>query len=194
MKRVVNVSKKELQEIKAIIGEAFISNELFHEFGDVELRRVSVLAYMDAYVQCVYESGLLYRTEDKKGYIGLAFTGEERFFPKIKMLGKMLVRIPFGKLKRLLHYVRKISNGNEQYRKQPHIDVLLVCVDKKHQGEGIARKLVEYAKERAQEEGVPLLFDTDMEDYAKMYQHMGCTLYNTITADNGVTRYNLVWD
>lgn len=105
-----------------------------------------------------------------------------------------MVRIPLGKLKRLLHYVRQISNGNEQYRKQPHIDVLLVCVDKKHQGEGIARKLVEYAKERAQEEGVPLLFDTDMEDYAKMYQHMGCTLYNTITADNGVTRYNLVWD
>lgn len=194
MERVDNVSKKELQEIKAIIGEAFITNELFHEFGDIELRRDTVLAYMDAYVHCVYESGLLYRTEDKNGYIGLAFTGEERFFSKIKMLGKMLMRIPFGKLKRLLYYVRQVSNGNEQYRKQSHIDILLVCVDKNYQGKGIARKLVEYAKEVAREKSVPLLFDTDMEDYAKMYQYMGCTLYNTITADNGVTRYNLVWE
>lgn len=32
-----------------------------------------------------------------------------------------------------------------------------------------------------------------MEAYAKMYQHLGCKLYNTKTALNGVTRYNLVW-
>lgn len=194
MKKVVNVSKKELQEIKAIIGEAFITNELFHEFGNIESRRDAVLTYMDAYVQCVYELGLLYRTEDKKGYIGLAFTGEERFLPKIKMLGKMLTRISFGKLTRLLHYIRQVSNGNERYQKQPHIDVLLVCVDRDYQGKGIARQLVEYAKKMAREESVPLLFDTDMEDYAKMYQYMSCTLYNTITADNGVKRYNLVWE
>ena len=193
MEKVVNVSKKELQEIKAIIGEAFISNELFHEFGDIESRRDSGLAYMEAYVHCVYESGLLYRTKDKKGYIGLAFAGEERFLPKIKMLGKMLKWIPFAKLKKLLHFVRQVSDGNRQYQKQPHIDVLLVCVDKMYQGQGIAGKLVEYAKEMSQEKEALLLFDTDMEDYAKMYQHMGCSLYNTITADNGVTRYNLVW-
>lgn len=39
MEKVVNVSKNELQEIKAIIGEAFITNELFHEFGNIESRR-----------------------------------------------------------------------------------------------------------------------------------------------------------
>lgn len=58
MEKVVNVSKNELQEIKAIIGEAFITNELFHEFGNIESRRDAVLTYMDAYVQYVYESGL----------------------------------------------------------------------------------------------------------------------------------------
>ena len=194
MEKVVNLSKKELQEIKTLIGEAFITNELFHEFGNIESRRASVLAYMDAYVQCVYESGLLYRTEDKKGYIGLAFTGEERFFSKVKMLVKMLVHIPLGQLTCLLNYVRQVSNGNVRYQKQPHIDVLLVCVDKNYQGKGIARNLVDYAKKMAQEKCVPLLFDTDMEGYAEMYQYMGCTLYNTIKADNGVTRYNLVWE
>ena len=32
-----------------------------------------------------------------------------------------------------------------------------------------------------------------MKDYADMYQHFGCELYNTVTADNGVTRYSLCY-
>lgn len=45
----------------------------------------------------------------------------------------------------------------------------------------------------AKEQNVPLLFDTDMAQYAQIYQHFGCELYNQTTASNGVTRYNLVW-
>lgn len=41
--------------------------------------------------------------------------------------------------------------------------------------------------------GIPLLFDTDMKEYAEMYNHFGCELYNTVTADNGVTRYSLCY-
>jgi hypothetical protein len=33
-----------------------------------------------------------------------------------------------------------------------------------------------------------------MKDYADLYEHLGCTLYNTVTADNGVTRYSLVYE
>ncbi|MBP5727951.1 MAG: GNAT family N-acetyltransferase, partial [Clostridia bacterium] len=72
-------------------------------------------------------------------------------------------------------------------------DVLLVCVDTKLQGKGIATELVQFAKEQAKEKEIPLLIDTDMREYADMYQHLGCTLYNMVTADNGVTRYSLVW-
>lgn len=194
MEKVKNISATELQAIKEIIGEAFVTNELFHEFGSVEDRRKLVFDYMDAYVECVYESGLLYRTKDKKGYIGLAFTGEERLLPKLKMLMKMLKRIPFKTLKKFMHHVKQIKGGNARYQRQPHVDVLMVCVKKEHQGEGIASKLVEYAKNMAREKAAPLVIDTDMPEYAKIYQHLGCILYNTVTADNGVTRYNLVWE
>ena len=61
---------------------------------------------------------------------------------------------------------------------KPHIDILFVCVDKEYQGKGYARHLVEVAKKYAEEESVPLLFDTDMERYAQIYQHYGCELYN----------------
>ena len=32
-----------------------------------------------------------------------------------------------------------------------------------------------------------------MKSYSDMYIHFGCELYNTVTADNGVTRYSLCY-
>ena len=32
-----------------------------------------------------------------------------------------------------------------------------------------------------------------VKQYAQIYQHYGCELYNQTLASNGVTRYNLVW-
>ena len=58
---------------------------------------------------------------------------------------------------------------------------------------GIASELISFAEAKADELGVPLLFDTDMKEYADMYRHFGCELYNTVTADNGVTRYSLCY-
>ena len=55
------------------------------------------------------------------------------------------------------------------------------------------KKIIECAKEKADEARIPLLFDTDMKAYAEMYQHFGCELYNTVSADNGVIRYSLCY-
>ena len=92
-----------------------------------------------------------------------------------------------------MSFAKQIGRSNEKYAKERHIDALMVCVDKEHQGQGIASELVAFAKNMADDLGVPLLFDTDMKDYADMYQHFGCELYNTVTADNGVTRYSLCY-
>ena len=34
---------------------------------------------------------------------------------------------------------------------------------------------------------------TMLKAYAEMYQHFGCELYNSVKADNGVTRYSLCY-
>ena len=193
MIKVNGISEQELKQIKFLIGEAFVTNELFHEFGNISQRNELVMKYMDAYVQYVYESGSLYRTDDGEGYIGLAYSNEKHLFVKLKMLYKMLKCIPKEILKKYMQHVKQISGANEKYAKHPHVEVLMVCVKKQSQGKGIARELVEYAKEMAANRNVPLLFDTDMTEYAAMYQHLGCTLYNKVTAKNGVTRYCLVW-
>ena len=108
-------------------------------------------------------------------------------------LVRLLKVIPYKTLKKFMSHVKQITDSNKEYASKPHIDILFVCVGKQYQGKGYARELVEFAKKYADKENVPLLFDTDMERYAQIYQHYGCELYNHKTASNGVTRYNLVW-
>ena len=193
MKLVENISKQKLKEISNLIGEAFVTNELFHEFGPVEERKNLVMKYMDIYVKCVYESKALYSTDDEKAYIGLAYSDCKPIIPQLKMLVKLIFTIPYKINKKFLKHISQISEGNKKYTKLTYLEILMVCVKKQCQGQGRARELVEFAKRKALERDVPLLFDTDMKEYASIYQHFGCKLYNTITADNGVTRYNLVW-
>lgn len=188
-----NISKYELGEIKRMIGEAFVTNELFHEFGDINTRKELVLRYMDIYLDYVYESGALYTTDDRKGAIGFISSKKAPVFPQVKMLIRLLFAIPFKNMKRFLGHVKQISNSNSLYASKPHIDILFVCVNKECQGNGYAKFLVQTAKEYAVKEQLPLLFDTDMEKYARIYEHYGCELYNQTTASNGITRYNLVW-
>lgn len=193
IKLMEEISPKELAEIKRMIGEAFVTNELFHEFGNIDSRRELVMKYMDIYTDYVYESKALYVTEDHKGVIGLMYSKEAPVIPQMKMLFRLLRAIPFNVLKKYLSHIKQIADTNRQYASKPHVDTLFVCVDDKCQGKGYARHLVEFAMEYAKAKNVPLLFDTDMKKYAQIYQHYGCELYHQTTASNGVTRYNLVW-
>ncbi len=189
--KVENITDDELDKIRKIVGEAFVSNELFHNWGTEDERRADVIQYMALYVDYVYEAGELYSNDEMTGFIGLEDSGNAHKLPQIRMLFRMLGKLRFSKLKSLMGFANQISKSNEQYAKQRHIDALMVCVDKDHQGQGIASELITYAKEQAEAQGIPLLFDTDMKDYADMYRHFGCELYNSVTADNGVTRYSL---
>lgn len=193
IKKLENISDEQLDMIRKTVGEAFVTNELFHNWGSPDERREDVLTYMALYVDYVYQSGELYANEDMTGFIGLEDSGNKNVMPQLRMLCRMLTKIKFSKIKSLLSFVKQISNSNEKYVKTRHIDALMVCVNKDSQGKGIATELINFAKEMSDSSGLPLLFDTDMEEYAKMYRHFGCELYNTVTADNGVTRYSLCY-
>lgn len=191
--KVTGLTEEELNRIRSLIGESFVTNELFHNWGSLEQRRDDVMCYMSIYTDFVYEAGELYSNEDGTGFIGLEDSAHAAKWPQIRMLCRMLVRIRFSKIKSLMKFIKQIEGSNAKYAKQRHIDALMVCVDKDYQGKGIATELINFAKDMAKKEGVPLLFDTDMEAYANMYRHFGCELYNTVTADNGVTRYSLCY-
>ena len=191
--KVEALSEKQLKHIRRLIGEAFVSNELFHNWGTEDERREDVLKYKAFYVDYVYEAGELYANEDLTGFIGLEDSGDKPVMPQIKMLLRMLTHIKPGRIRSLLSFVKQISKANERFAKKRHIDTLMVCVDKNRQGQGIASELIRFAQKRSDDTRLPLLFDTDMKAYAQMYRHFGCKLYNKVTADNGVTRYCLVY-
>ena len=193
IQKVENLSAEQLERIRKNIGEAFVSNELFHNWGSEGERHDLVLQYMSIYVDYVYRAGELYANEDLTGFIGLEDSAHAPILLRLRMILKMLTTLPYQKIKSLLRFVKQISRSNERYAKQRHLDALLVCVDQAHRGKGIAAALICFAKEKAEEQGIPLLFDTDMKDYADMYRHFGCELYHTVTADNGVTRYSLCY-
>ncbi len=156
---VDSISKIKLDEIKKMVGEAFVTNELFHEFGSIEARRELVIKYMDIYTDYVYESKALYVTEDNKAVVGLVHSKTAPIVPQLKMLVRLLKAIPYKTLKRYMAHIKQIVDSNKQYASKPHIDILFVCVDREYQGKGYARQLVEFAKKYADKEKVPLLFD-----------------------------------
>ena len=192
--KVKKLSEDQLVHIRKTVGEAFVTNDLFHDWGTVEERRDEVLAYMSLYVDFVYRSGELYVNENMTGFIGLEDSGHKSIIPRIRMILGMMFKIDRKKIKSLTHFAKQIGKANEKYAKERHLDALMVCVDKDYQGKGVASELVEFAKKTADQIGIPLLFDTDMKDYAEMYQYFGFELYNSVTADNSVTRYCLCYE
>ena len=88
--KVENITDDELDKIRKIVGEAFVSNELFHNWGTEDERRADVIQYMALYVDYVYEAGELYSNDEMTGFIGLEDSGNTHKLPQIKMLFRML--------------------------------------------------------------------------------------------------------
>ena len=160
--RVEHISEKQLEKIRILVGEAFVTKELFQNWGSIDERREDVMKYMVLYVDYVYQAGELYSNEDFTGFIGLEDSENAHKLPQVKMLFRMLTNIWFSKLKSLIRFAKQIGSSNAKYAKNRHLDALMVCVDKGHQGQGIASELVTYAKNMSDTMGIPLLFDKEL--------------------------------
>ena len=192
--KLKNITPEQLNNISKSIGEAFVTNEMFRNWGSIEERHDDVITYMSIYVDYVYHAGELYSNEDMTGFIGLEDTVRKPILLRLKMLFRMIRRLRFSRIRSLMNFVKQIDKADNLFVNKRHIDTLMVCVKKDHLGQGIATELVEFAKKKAKINGIPLLFHTDMPSYAQMYKHLGCRLYNEVTADNGVTRYCLCYN
>ena len=87
--RVENITEEQLEKIRVLVGEAFVTNELFHNWGSAKERREDVMKYMALYVDYVYQAGELYANEDLSGFIGLEDSGNAKKLPQIRMLFRM---------------------------------------------------------------------------------------------------------
>ena len=191
--QIQKLTKIELKVIKGIIAEAFVPNELFHNWGSAKLRHEDVIKYMDAYVDYVYKSKQLYANDALIGFIGIEDSRHPHKFRKLGMLVKMIFKIKWSRLKKILNYANEISASNQKYSKKPHLECAMLCVKTDYQGMGYASELIRFALSYAKKENIPMLFDTDVKRYKEMYEHFGIVCYNQVRAKNGVTRYSLVY-
>ena len=102
--KVENISEEQLNKIRVLVGEAFVTNELFHNWGTTAERREDVMKYMAIYVDYVYHAGELYANEDLTGFIGLEDSENAHKFLQVKMLLRMLTGIRFSRLKSLVDF------------------------------------------------------------------------------------------
>ena len=108
--RVEHISEKQLEKIRILVGEAFVTNELFHNWGSIDERREDVMKYMALYVDYVYQAGELYANEDFTGFIGLEDSENAHKLPQVRMLFRMLTNIRFSKLKSLVRFAKHKIN------------------------------------------------------------------------------------
>ena len=92
IKKVENISSAQLERLRKTVGEAFVSNELFHNWGSETERRDDVLKYMSIYVDYVYRAGELYANEEMTGCIGLEDSAHAPVLPRLRMIFRMLQR------------------------------------------------------------------------------------------------------
>ncbi|MGI6216919.1 MAG: GNAT family N-acetyltransferase [Coriobacteriales bacterium] len=190
---VRKVRDQTMEQIKRIGGESFADDLLFEGFGTGEERRALVMEYMRHYVDYCYKSKILYANADYTGFVALQRSGKEKLLPTSRFEKALKRYIPPDKLQAFSSYSSEVANSFDSEKLNDHIEVLMLCVDEKLRGRGLGGELMDFSKEQSRRAGVPLIIDTDMPGNRDMYIHMGCTLYRTKKASNGISRYNLIW-
>ena len=188
-----NASPQELSEIKRIAGEAFADDHIFDAFGTGAHRYRLVHTYMNCYVDYAYRSKILYTNSELTGAVALLQSGREKTFPTIRLLHQLKKNIPANEYERFMDYSAQVSSMQDRWHHMDYLEMLMLCVEPKLQGQGIGRQFMEFAKQQCRKLERIMIIDTDMPNNCQIYQHMGAQLIDTKQGSNGNTRYNLVW-
>ena len=180
-------------EIQRIMGESFAGDDVFKSFDVDGRKRELVCSYMIHYVDFAIACKKLYANEEHNGFVVLQRENVSHPFREMRLDKALHSSIPSEYLEKLEAFASEVADTESIYRRNPHLELLNLCVDVSKRGRGLGGRIVDFCKDQARAQGLPLIIDTDMPNNRDMYVHMGCELYRTFEASNGVTRYNLVW-
>lgn len=199
MQKLDFLSEEEITEM----AEAFA----YYEYADGEKGmipyypgypdRTRLINYLKAIIRPAVKAGAAYTTSEKhEGIIILTDTTKPA-------AGKYVLQMMFGMIKALglrgfVQVMKHFQSGGEslerKYRKEKKdfVQIELLCVKKKYQGQGFMRPLVEQAFAAADKKGLPVILTTDAELKKDKYAHIGLTLVNIRRIGEGACLYDLV--
>lgn len=203
--KVTDLSEKEIERICREIGDSFydyhygVRKDGTSEYGLKKLinDREMMYRHMKACFVAGYESGCLYSTSERgEGYIIVTYKGHDITLKSGVKLIRQIIR-NLGGLRSGIRFAKKISKGGKSYedelkkRKTPYANLGMLVVLKEYQGQGYMRQLMEMLYEIADEQGLPVVFDTDAESKAEKYIHLGMSLAKTRELGDGIFLYDL---
>lgn len=203
--KVTNLSEEELDRICREIGDSFFDHEYgvrkdgMNEYGLKRLvnTREMMYKYMKACFVAGYETGCLYSTSERgEGYIIVTYKEHGLTLKSGMKLIRGIVR-SLGGLENGIQFLKALSKGGSSYeaelkkKKIPFVNLGMLVVLKEYQGQGYMRQLMEMLYEIADEQNLPIVFDTDAENKMDKYVHLGMRLVKTRNLGDGVFIYDL---
>lgn len=159
--------------------------------------REQLLSYLKVMVRCALRSQMVYtNSENREGFI--VITDTTRPMRTGPMLSMFLGMIKALGVKGFSNYVKHCQSGGGsiemKFRKEkrPFIQVEMLAVRKKYQGQGHMRGLLENAFALARQKGLPCILVTDAALKKDKYVHLGMELVNTRKVGEGSYLYDLL--
>ena len=195
----VKLTESEMREF----AEVFANYDYgFEEIGMVPLfpgypDTGRLVDYLVAMIRTANEYDAVYATsENKEGIIILTDTTDP--YPSgamVKMLWRMARALGFRNFGNIMKKFQAGGASQEKTyrdRKDPFVQIELLAVRKRYQGQGFMRPLVETAFEVARAKKLPVIVSTDAALKKDKYAHLGMEHVNTRTLAEGSYMYDLV--
>lgn len=202
--KVENLTKEELRRIGGAIGDSFYEHKYgksadgIQEKGLAELvgSRENMRKYMTACLIAGYESGGLYTTsKNHEGYIiVLTPDNKMKFGAGLRMICRIIGSMGLGGAFRMVKQIQKGGTSYEDELKRKNVKYAflgMLVVMNEYKSQGYMWKLMEMLYEIADENHLPIVFDTDAKNKADKYVHLGMTLAKTRNIGNGIILYDL---
>lgn len=184
MIKVENLNKEELNNLCKTVGDSFAYYHYIDSGANTLFASEQAMSdIFAACALCAYESGTLYATSNNyEGLLSLQYKGHDlKIIPSIKLIYSMFKALGF---KETIVYMNKISgtDGQISYENQlkkkkiPYVNLGMLVVNSKYQGQGYMRKCMEFAYQVADRQKLDLVWDTDEKLKADKYIHLGASL------------------
>ena len=203
MIKLQGLSRERVEVISRQIADAFY-DYTYHE-ADIGLikyisSREAMFIYINAIVQAAYKSGVLYSTSERQeGYLmlsGEGSGGKIGFVDGIKMIAAEKKALGgLGNMKKFINACF-CDGGTIETRtrkeKRKFLRIEMLVVRKEYQGQGYMRQMMDYAYNVAESFQVPVILDTDDQEKAARYVHLGMKLDRVRNCGEKFHMYDLI--